>query len=133
MPRYVILIHDFPFVHWDLLVEQGETLRSWRLLESPARWILATTPPALPAESIPDHRLAYLDFEGPVSGERGRVARWDAGKFERIEQTDDHVRLRLHGEQLCGELTIDRTENSPLWTAGFRSGIVAEISESLPT
>ncbi len=127
MPRFAILIHDFPFVHWDLLVEQGETLRSWRLLESPSRWVLATTPPTLPADSIPDHRLAYLDYEGPVSRERGTVTRWDAGTFERIEITDDHVRLRLHGGQLRGELTIDRTQYTPLWTAGFRSGIVMAL------
>ncbi len=122
MPRFVILIHDFPFVHWDLLVEQGETLRSWRLLESPARWVLATIPPTIPAESMPDHRLAYLDDEGPVSRERGAVARWDAGTFERIEQTEDHMRLQLLGQQLRGELTIDRSQNSPLWTAAFWSG-----------
>ena len=121
MPRFVILIHDFPFVHWDLLLEQDESLRSWRLLESPARWLLAITPPTIPAESISDHRLDYLDYEGPVSRERGTVARWDAGTFERSEQSDDHVRLRLLGEQLRGELRLDRMRDAPLWTARFET------------
>ena len=33
------------------------------------------------AEASFDHRLVYLDYEGPVSGDRGRVRRVDAGTF----------------------------------------------------
>ena len=29
------------------------------------------------AEALGDHRLDYLDYEGPVSGDRGLVSRWD--------------------------------------------------------
>ncbi|HLQ45321.1 MAG TPA: hypothetical protein VK137_11370, partial [Planctomycetaceae bacterium] len=39
MPRFAILIHDHPFLHWDLLVEQAGVLQAWRLLESPGRWL----------------------------------------------------------------------------------------------
>ena len=107
MLRFVILIHDFPFVHWDLLAEQSGVLQSWRLLESPERWLLAADPPVLPAEPIPDHRLEYLDYEGPVSRERGTVARWDGGELEWLEQTESRSRLRLHSNRLQGELIID--------------------------
>ena len=119
MPRFVLLIHDHPFAHWDLLVHHGEVLRSWRLLESPDRWRFATQAAVLPAEAIGDHRLQYLDYEGPVSRERGHVARWDHGEAEWLVEGTSSVRLRLSGGRLVGELTIDREASQPLWTARF--------------
>ena len=124
MPRFAILIHDHPFLHWDLLVEQVGVLRSWRLLESPERWLLAASPVALSAEAIADHRLAYLDYEGPVSRERGTVQRWDSGDVMWLEQTEGVVRLKLTGERLCGELTLSQCAAAPLWCVTFR---VAEV------
>ena len=76
MPRFAILEHDWPTSHWDLLLEHGTTLKSWRLLTEPhpGQYVVA--------EPIADHRLLYLDYEGEVSGNRGTVTRWDAGMFE---------------------------------------------------
>lgn len=76
MPRFVILAHDWPSPHFDLLLQVGDALKSWRLLADPraAEWV--------PAEANADHRLAYLDYEGPVSGGRGSVVRIDAGEYE---------------------------------------------------
>ncbi len=119
MPRFALLIHDHPFVHWDLLVQRGAVLRSWRLLESPDRWL--SKPPAaeLSAEAIGDHRLDYLDYEGPVSRERGRVAQWDHGQAEWLNEGESSIRLRLNGERLVGELTLDREASQPFWSARF--------------
>lgn len=125
MPRFVLLIHDHPFVHWDLLVERGEVLRSWRLLESPDRWCSATEPPDLSAEAIGDHRLLYLDYEGPVSRERGRVARWDHGQAEWLAESERSVRLRLSGSRLVGELTLAREVSQLLWSARFFPAVPA--------
>lgn len=119
MPRFVMLIHDHPFVHWDLLVQRGEVLRSWRLLESPDRWRSVTDSTALSAEAIGDHRLMYLDYEGPVSRERGRVARWDHGQAEWLAESETSIRLRLSGSRLVGELRLEREALQPLWTARF--------------
>lgn len=77
MPRFVILIHDHPFPHWDFLLENGATCRTWRLRNDPA--LLSA---GILAEALPDHRLMYLEYEGPVSGERGTVIRWDSGTFQ---------------------------------------------------
>ena len=106
MPRFAILIHDHPFLHWDLLVEQDGALRSWRLLESPERWSLASNRPSLRAEPIPDHRLAYLEYEGPVSRERGTVQRWDGGDAEWLEQSPKQIVLKLSGNRLSGVLKL---------------------------
>jgi hypothetical protein len=92
--RFVILTHDHPSPHWDLMLDFGEALRTWRLLTEPVFGA------DVPAEALPDHRRAYLDYEGPVSGGRGTVQRWDAGEFE--VESDDEVdfRVRLMGHRL---------------------------------
>ena len=97
MLSFVILIHDHPFVHWDLLVQQSNVLRSWRLLESPDRWLCATEPLSLMTEAIGDHRLLYLDYEGSVSRERGCVARWDHGLVVWLGDNEFSVRLQING------------------------------------
>jgi hypothetical protein len=100
MPRFVILTHDWPFLHWDLMLEADAALRTWRLLEEPGPGR------SVPAEPLPDHRRAYLDYEGPVSGDRGTVARWDAGEFTWTEEADRALRLHLHGTRLSGPVII---------------------------
>ena len=56
-------------VHYDLMVRRpdAQALWTWRLssLPGPGR--------VLDAERLPDHRLAYLSYEGPVSRGRGEV------------------------------------------------------------
>lgn len=76
MLRFVILAHDWPTPHFDLLMEAGEVLRAWRLHADP------TTGDAVPATPNVHHRSHYLDYEGEVSGGRGTVRRIDAGTFE---------------------------------------------------
>ena len=76
MPRFAILIHDHPFLHWDFLLEEDAGCRTWRLLNDPD---LAMN--GIKAESLAVHRLMYLDYEGPVSGGRGTVVQWDRGTF----------------------------------------------------
>jgi hypothetical protein len=76
VPQFVILAHDWPEPHFDLLLEAGPVLKAWRLLAEPAMNV------AVPAEPNADHRAVYLDYEGPVSGGRGDVIRWDNGTYE---------------------------------------------------
>jgi hypothetical protein len=52
MPRFVVLEHDHPHLHWDFMVQTGEVLRTWRLDKSP----LAGNEP-VGATSLADHRL----------------------------------------------------------------------------
>src|SRR5947199_376784 len=58
MPRFVILEHDHPARHWDLLLESEGVLRAWRLPAPPQGDALV--------QANFDHRLFYLDYEGPV-------------------------------------------------------------------
>ena len=100
MPRFVILEHDWPARHWDLLLEAGPVLRAWRLLAEPGPGV------AVPAEANADHRLLYLDYEGPVPVGRGRVSRWDAGTFEWLADEPEGVVVDLRGAKLAGAFAV---------------------------
>ena len=76
MPRFVILRHDHPRgVHFDFMLEAGGVLKTWALPEPPRPGV------EMECEALGDHRLAYLDYEGPISGDRGSVVRWDRGEY----------------------------------------------------
>ncbi len=107
MSRFVVLRHDSPAgLHWDFMLEFADVLRTWALQEEPA----AERPIA--ARALADHRLAYLDYEGPVSGERGSVSKWDRGAFEAVEVEDDLVVVRLAGKRLLGLVTLELVADS---------------------
>ncbi|MFN0196428.1 MAG: DNA polymerase ligase N-terminal domain-containing protein [Planctomycetaceae bacterium] len=114
MPRYAILHHDHPVIHWDLLLEHEDTLRSWRLVTLP------TSGEVVQAEWIPDHRLLYLDYEGPVSQNRGTVSRWDRGVFEWIRDETDEIEIHVDGEKLSGTMTLTTEGQDNRWSVAYR-------------
>lgn len=122
MPRFVILRHELPpghdrGTHFDLMLEVGGVLRTWALPELPE------VGKAIEAEALPDHRLAYLEYEGPVSGNRGAVSRVEEGEYEKVEETEALLRFRLVGKLIVGMLILRRDEKSPAcWTATMSAG-----------
>jgi hypothetical protein len=108
MPRFVILEHDHPTLHWDLMLEHGATLKTWRLPQPPAHPFPESPShdAAAGALPLPDHRLMYLDYEGPVSGDRGHVTRWDAGTYESVQQDAAAWTVRLAGGRWQGVVTL---------------------------
>lgn len=110
MPGFAILIHDHPFLHWDLLLEQGDILRAWRLLREP------DSGGDIPAEALPDHRRIYLEYEGPVSGDRGTVTQWDAGTFEPLFESADCLQVRLDGRNLQAIVELEADASESGWT-----------------
>ena len=99
MPRFVILEHNHPTLHWDFMLESGGVLKTWRLPAPPP----ASTEAAVP---LGDHRLAYLDYEGPVSGSRGVVRRWDAGEYDTVQRDEATWEVRLRGQRWQGTALI---------------------------
>jgi hypothetical protein len=55
------------------------------------------------AQRIADHRLAYLEYEGPISGGRGTVRRLDGGSYFAGATPGCYS---LAGGILCGEIEI---------------------------
>ena len=125
MPRFALLEHsgapdDPAGLHWDLLLETGESCRTWRLSRVPV-----CGGDAVAAEEIAPHRLAWLDHEaGEVSGGRGFARRVDAGTYETLgppdargpdggpDATDASLVARLRGCQLSGTLVLESVGGS---------------------
>ena len=117
MPRFVILRHELPpsqdrISHFDFMLEMGSVLRTWSHLEMPAE---GTT---IRFDALPDHRLAYLEYEGPVSDNRGSVKQVEAGNYETVEESETQLRYRLKGRLLSGLLSLQRDVAVPhCWSA----------------
>lgn len=80
--------------HVDWLLERAagdERLLTFRLAQRPDR----VGP--LVAQQLPDHRRAYLEYEGEISGGRGHVVRLGSGECEVARPGPDtlHVRFRF--------------------------------------
>ena len=52
-------------------------------------------------QQLADHRLAYLGYEGPISGYCGSVTRWDEGKYTVIERGTQLLCVELRGGRLA--------------------------------
>jgi hypothetical protein len=121
MGRYVILRHECPEdyrpgVHWDLMLESGDALRTWALADQPTPGI------SIAADELPDHRLEYLDYEGPILGNRGWVRRWDAGRFELLGESPLEIHIRLAGDRMTGEVKLTRAAgNARKWLFALSS------------
>jgi hypothetical protein len=112
MPRFAVLRHDSPQrLHWDFLLEMGNTLKTWALPQAPESGAEMT------CKALPDHRLAYLEYEGPVSGQRGSVTRWDQGTYRILRQSDSELAVELAGQKLAGQVILERSpQGADRWT-----------------
>jgi hypothetical protein len=115
MPRFVLLDHDHPRPHLDLMLEAEGVLWTWRLEREPAEG------ETQPAERLGDHRLAYLDYEGRVSGDRGVVARRDHGLFDWVERGETRVVVDLRGRRVNGRLILAQ-QSGEMWQARLEPG-----------
>lgn len=118
MPQFVILLHTLPPAstrasHYDFMLEHEGQLLTWALASLPS-------PAPQRAEALPAHRLAYLDYEGPVSNDRGEVRRQDHGMFQWQELQPDQVKVRLQGVLCQGVLTLRRVVDQ-FWEASLES------------
>lgn len=109
MPAFVIQRHekqDEP-VHWDLMLERGEALKTFRLDQPPEQLMLepgAATP-------IFDHDKRFLTYEGSVNQGLGRVTIADRGEYETIDQTSHRWVIQLQGKVLAGRFVIEERED----------------------
>jgi DNA polymerase Ligase (LigD) len=112
MPRFAILEHDYPVCHWDFLLENDDSLLTWRLSAAPESGVVVD------ALKTFGHRKLYLDYEGPVGGERGAVTRWDGGTFEWEVRQPDQIAVRLCGLVLQGGFRLERVQGEN-WRGEF--------------
>lgn len=120
--RFVILAHDHPQPHFDFMLETGSFLRTWRLDHWP------TPNEVQEAIALSDHRLAYLEYEGPVSGQRGSVTRLDQGTYEILRQSESVLVVVLKGTRLQGQATLRDHQNH--WEFQWTSSISLKSAPS---
>jgi len=106
MPRFVVLLHETPPgyarpTHYDLMLEQSGVLWTWALESLPQ-----AGGGAIPAERLADHRLDYLQYEGEVAGNRGRVVRVDQGLYSQLPAQANALSFNLQGTVLRGVLVL---------------------------
>ena len=105
---FVILLHTgLGPDHYDLMIRHGEALATWQLAEDPR-----TLGPgqSRPARRLGDHRLAYLDYEGPVSRGRGQVRRVLAGLCRLAECYPTRWRAQMEAPGLAGRYELRQDE-----------------------
>lgn len=101
--------------HWDLMLEMEHALATWQLAVDP----VAGEQTSQPARALPDHRRAYLDYEGAISGNRGHVTRTDRGQYTLIRRTTGEIVIQLSGEKLAGQYQLTHIEGDR-WAFGPR-------------
>jgi hypothetical protein len=110
--RFVILRHEgVEQPHFDLMFETapGSTLATWRS----ERWPMDR--PTI-VTRIGDHRATYLEYEGPLSDDRGHVKRV-AGGICFVEIVDSSEFVAVHfADPFLPTLNIKRGEGE-LWLA----------------
>lgn len=107
MPRFVIQQHDRQGEprHWDLMLEQGDGLKTLRLDLPPAELL------DRPAKAVPiaDHPIRFLTYEGPVNKGLGQVAIVERGTYETLGQGEGTWDLEVRGETLKGRFRLTRS------------------------
>jgi hypothetical protein len=94
----VMLRHELPGGQWhvDWMIARDpdgqRPLLSFRL----GRSLLDLAPDeAIAVVPIQDHRAAYLEYEGPISGDRGRVSRIAAGRVLAVRSAQETEMVQL--------------------------------------
>ena len=131
MPRFVVQQHfrDADDWHFDLMLECKDALVTFSTPVPPDE----TDRLPCVARQLPNHRLAYLEYQGEISGGRGWCQIHDQGAMEWIEpaETDcpdgkvgetpcdllDAVAFRLEGRKIKGtfRLTRETASGSDHW------------------
>jgi hypothetical protein len=89
------------------MLQKGDILRTWALTGEPA------PEREIEAQELGEHRLDYLDFEGPVSQNRGTVTQWDAGEYELLANSPSELKVKMQGRRLLGAADLQRDADDP--------------------
>ncbi|MFQ5502794.1 MAG: DNA polymerase ligase N-terminal domain-containing protein [Phycisphaerae bacterium] len=107
--RFVVLHHvEATGDHYDLMIEMGNQLATWKLHDPPEH--IESEPYGV--DRLPDHRPLYLDYEGPISGDRGHVTRHDSGVCVVHKHTDTRWAVTFCGQHLKGDYILECLDQS---------------------
>jgi hypothetical protein len=133
--RSVLLEHTLPdaSVHFDWLIKRPHAsdpppehrMVTFRCADDPLE-----SPGAWTGTRIPDHRAHYLEYEGPVSGDRGAVRRIWRCPCRLLLETPERVEVELHipnrPPRRFSLRATPTTEDSDAWSVSPEPGPDAE-------
>ncbi|MFM8223159.1 MAG: hypothetical protein ACKOJF_29985 [Planctomycetaceae bacterium] len=135
MPQFVVLDHDWPEPHLDLLLENGASLLALRLPKWPDEG------GSVCVRRLFDHRLIYLTYEGPISGNRGTARRLFGGQWQLRAQLAEYWDLEMASSDKVWNIRVIGQAAS--WLSPIRLnavtgpewgvGILSLSSQSSPT
>jgi hypothetical protein len=114
--RYVVLRHEgIPAPHFDFMFERspGGPLVTFRIDVWPVDREITVVP-------LSDHRRDYLDYEGPVSGDRGFVRHVSAGRCD-VEAAEGRYAIVFHPPAGVTPLVLTLRSDSA-WVARLARG-----------
>ena len=103
--------------HYDLMLSPpgAGLLWTWAI---PANPMCQPLPLECEAERFPDHRRVYLDYQGPVLGDRGQVQQAAKGTFEVVVWSEQQVAVRFRLEEAAeheASFLISLTRQRSVW------------------
>ena len=127
--RFSIAKHEMPanssrHSHFDLFLESEGTLMTWELTS------LLTTQNNQVVRRLANHRLVYLDFQGPLSDDRGTVKLVDTGSLEWVTLESERLISRINGQTTDGILTLTSEDSSTddVWNLTFEPVVLTPQS-----
>ena len=111
---FVILEHSISKQrHYDLMLERGGVLETWQMSRQVNELEQGES---IDAKKLADHRLAYLDYEGPISKNRGQVKRVDKGSYDLLESNETGRIIRLKSKNIQGTFELRQDPMQKNWT-----------------
>jgi hypothetical protein len=92
--------------HWDLMLESGDFLETYRLALPPEKW----KKNAIEAMKIFDHPLKFLSYEGRVNKGKGWVKIADCGTYHLIAKNKTQKHILFVGKLLKVEYQLSLVE-----------------------
>lgn len=99
--------------HWDFMFEESDGLATWQCPVNPAE---LSPGEGIMCHRLPEHRRAYLTYEGPISDGRGEVRRVEEGRYECLIRDERRRRVQLHGRVLNGLLELRQNQLDGGWS-----------------
>ena len=101
--RFVIQKHTKAGeVHWDLMLETGKVLQTYRLQLPPEKLPQQTSV----ALKIFDHPVKFLTYQGSVNKGKGTVEIAEAGTYQMLNANERRQELLLEGKFLKGKFIL---------------------------
>ena len=114
--------------HYDFMLSPpgAGQLWTWAITANP---LCQPLPLECQAERLPDHRRIYLDYQGPVSGDRGHVQQAAKGTCEVVVWSEQDVKVRLRLDEAAGRkdsFLVSLTCQSGTWHLGWSAQLDRE-------